>query len=213
LFNNNVEDEADFCEAYKSQILNDDSTEKTSLLATILKIVTILLLLAIIVVISIYSYNYFMNNSSSSVNSNIVSPPVSIQALEEDELGDFKVELVEEPEKEAHTFSIQKKVIEEPKAIEESKVIEKSKIIEKSKAVEETVVVKSVDELDIDKIANDVKLAIAKNEAAELKAAESLKSENSLIKSKSLEVPVADSQSAYLEELAKLSKEIDKERE
>jgi len=196
LFNNNVEDEADFCEAYKSQILNDDSTEKTSLLATVLKIVTILLLLAIIVVISIYSYNYFKNNSSSSVSSNVVAPPVSIQAIEEDELGDFKVELVEEPEKKVSpTFSVKKEAIEE------------------SKAIEETVVVKSVDELDIDKIANDVKLAIAKNEEAEQKVAESVKSENRSVESKPLEIPVEDAQSAYLEELAKLSKEIDKERE
>jgi len=201
LFNNNVEDEADFCEAYKSQILNDDSIEKTSSLATFLKIVTIILLLAIIVAVSIYGYNYFMNNSNSNISSNVVSPPVSIQALEEDELGDFKVELAEEPETVSPISSLKKEAIEEPKVIEESKVIE------------EPVILKSVDELDIDKIANEVKLAIAKNEEAELKAAELVKSENRSVKSKPLEIPVEDSQSAYLEELAKLSKEIDKERE
>jgi len=195
LFNNNVEDEADFCEAYKSQILNDDSTEKTSSLATFLKIVTIILLLAIIVAVSIYGYNYFMNNSNSNISSNVVSPPVSIQALEEDELGDFKVELAEEPEKVSPISSLKKEAIEELKVIEEP------------------VMLKSVDELDIDKIANDVKLAIAKNEEAEQKAAESVKSENRSVESKPLEIPVEDSQSAYLEELAKLSKEIDKERE
>ena len=195
MFNNNVEDEADFCEAYKSQILNDDSTEKTSSLATFLKIVTIILLLAIIVAVSIYGYNYFMNNSNSNISSNVVSPPVSIQALEEDELGDFKVELAEEPEKVSPISSLKKEAIEEPKVIEEP------------------VMLKSVDELDIDKIANDVKLAIAKNEEAEQKVAESVKSENRSVESKPLEIPVEDSQSAYLEELAKLSKEIDKERE
>jgi len=193
LFNNNVEDEADFCEAYKSQILNDDSTEKTSSLATFLKIVTIILLLAIIVAVSIYGYNYFMNNSNAS--SDVVSPPVSIQALEEDELGDFKVELAEEPEKVSPISSLKKEDIAEPKVIEKP------------------VMLKSVDELDIEKIANDVKLAIAKNEEAEQKVAESVKSENRSVESKPLEIPVEDAQSAYLEELAKLSKEIDKERE
>jgi len=142
-----------------------------------------------------------LNSFASLISSNVVSPPVSIQALEEDELGDFKVELAEEPETVSPISSLKKEAIEEPKVIEESKVIE------------EPVILKSVDELDIDKIANEVKLAIAKNEEAELKAAELVKSENRSVKSKPLEIPVEDSQSAYLEELAKLSKEIDKERE
>ena len=191
MFNNNVEDEADFCEAYKSQILNDDSTEKESSLGTVLKIVTILLLLAIIVGISIYGYNYFINNSNSS--SKVSSPPVSIQSLEEDELGDLRVELAPV---ENETPMVKK---EELKNEEEKKEVEKAKVT----------ISKPVEELDIDKIANDVKLAIAKNEQEEAL----LSSKKSSEKNKALEVPVEDSQSAYLEELAKLSNEIDKERE
>jgi len=192
LFNNNVENEADFCEAYKSQILNDDSSEKESSLGTVLKIVTILLLLAIIVGISIYGYNYFIKNSTSG--SKVSSPPVSIQSLEDDELGDLKVELVPVENK----MPMVKKVeIQSDKP--ETKIDNKPKVVTS----------KPVEELDIDKIANDVKLAIAKNEQEEAR----LSSKKSSEQSKVLEVQVEDTQSAYLEELAKLSKEIDKERE
>ena len=189
MFNNNVEDEADFCEAYKSQILNDDSYEKGSSLSTVLKIVTILLLLSLIVGMSIYGYNYFMNNSSSKVS----SPPVSIQSLEENELGDLKVEL--EPAK--NETSISKKEEVKTEKIKEVKVVEKVRS-------------NILDEVDINKIANDVKLAIAKNEQEELEAENT---EKKSVKSESLKVPNEEVQSAYLEELAKLSKEIDKERE
>ena len=187
MFNNNVDDGADFCEAYKSQILNDDSVEKESSLSTVLKILTILLLLAIIVAVSIYGYTYFTKSEKS--NTNLSSPPVSIQMLEEDELGDLRVELVS-PENE---IPIVKKDIEVKQMNSKSLPI-----------------LKSVEEVDIDKIAKDVKLAIAKNEQEESNIVISKLKEKS---SKILEVPVEDTQSAYLEELAKLSKEIDKERE
>jgi hypothetical protein len=188
LFNNNVEDGADFCEAYKSQILNDDSVEKESSLATVLKILTILLLLAIIVAVSIYGYTYFMKSENS--NTQLGSPPVSIQTLESDELGDLRVEL----------------------ASPDNAIPMVKEEVAKIKVVEVTTS-KPVKELDIDKIANDVKLAIAKNEQEESDKLKLAEDKKSLEKNKVLEVPVEDSQSAYLEELAKLSKEIDKERE
>jgi len=80
LFDNNTENEADFCEAYKSQILSNGTTEEKSSLNTLSKILTILLLLIIIVVVSIYGYKYITDNSSSA------TPPISEQVIDDDEL-------------------------------------------------------------------------------------------------------------------------------
>jgi len=79
LFNNHVEDEADFCEAYKSQILNNSSTEEKSFFNILSKILTILLLLIIIIGVSIYGYNYIVKEASDSF------PPSSVQ-IADDEL-------------------------------------------------------------------------------------------------------------------------------
>jgi hypothetical protein len=154
LFNNNVEDEADFCEAYKSQILGNVSTEKKSSVNTLSKILTILLLLIIIVAVSIYGYNYMMQNDSDSL------PPSSIQIDDE--------ELVVTQEDEGAVGEIAPKI----------------------------------EESDIDKMAKEVELAILKNDTN--KSSEK-KIENPL------EVPT-NTQAEYLEELAKLSEEIDKDK-
>lgn len=193
MFNNNVENEADFCEAYKSQILNDDSVEKGSSLATILKILTILLLLAIIVAVSIYGYNYFKSNENLTPVEKMSLPPVSIQTLQNEELDDLKVELSPDIGKE--TMRVEKE--------------EAVKVIKKVKAVETVNVSKTVEEIDIDKIANDVKLAIAKTEQEELK---SINDKKKLDKIEPLQIPVKGDNSKYLEELAELTKEIDNER-
>ena len=79
MFNNHVEDEADFCEAYKSQILNNSSTEEKSFFNILSKILTILLLLIIIIGVSIYGYNYIVKEASDSF------PPSSVQ-IADDEL-------------------------------------------------------------------------------------------------------------------------------
>jgi len=190
LFNNTTEDDADFCQAYKSQILDNTSTEESSSLSTLSKLLTILLLLIIIVAISIYGYTYITNDSS-----NEMLPPSSVQMVDDDEL---KVTIEEEPEEKAPEVSIPK-VEQEVQKIKES-VVE----IPKVKRVEAPSV---AEELDIEQMANSVKLAIAETEEKE---------ENSKQKSvdePALEVPVESVQSAYLEELAKLSEEIDKDRE
>lgn len=154
---NNTEEEADFCEAYKSQILNNvDSDEKSSTVGSFIKIITILILLAIIVAVSIYSYNYFMNSTQSS---DIALPPQSIQTIDDD---DLKVTLEEETE------------------------------------------------LDIEQIANDVKVAISKSEEEEHNTSvdKEIKKDTTPLK-----VPTVDAESAYIEELAKLTEELDKEKE
>ena len=155
MFNNHVEDEADFCEAYKSQILSNASSEEKSSVNTLSKILTILLLLIIIVAVSIYGYNYMMQNDSDSM------PPSSVQMIEDDELI-----VTQEEEVPVGTM---------PPQIEES---------------------------DIDKMAKEVELAISKNEN---NASNEKKIENPL------EVPTS-TQAEYLEELAQLSEEIDKDR-
>ncbi len=169
MFKNNIDNEADFCESYKSQILNSSAEEKKSSFNTILKVIIIIMLLAIIIAVSIYGYNYFINKKGIEPN----MPPASIQISDDD------LKVTEEEESELKVESIST----------------------------ETNVTKS--DLDIDKIANDVKLAIAKSEEIE----ESNSKDKVVAEEKSLEVPVATSDEAkYLEDLADLSKEIDKER-
>jgi len=179
LFKNNSEDEVDFCESYKSQILNNDTKEESSLFKTIVKILIILLLMALIVGIAIYGYEYYQKMQSTQMQSNSVekvevtsAPPTSIQ-ISDDEL-----------------------VVQDEEVVVETEVnVTELKVVEKLK-----------DE-DIEKIANDVKLAIAKSEMRE---------KNSTIKEKTveknLEVPTSNPEAKYLEDLANLSKEIDKER-
>ena len=156
MFNNHVEDEADFCESYKSEILgNASKEEKKSIFNTLSKILTILLLLIIIIAVSIYGYNYMMKEGSNSL------PPSSIQMVDDDELI-----VTEEDEIPVGTM---------PPKIEES---------------------------DIDKMAKEVKLTISKNE-------------NNKSKEKKIENPLkvpTTTEADYLEELSKLSKEIDKDK-
>lgn len=171
MFKNNRDNEADFCESYKSQILNSSVKEKESSFNTILKVITIIVLLAIIIAVSIYGYNYFINKKGAEPN----MPPSSIQISDDD----LKV-TEEEPELEVESASSETEINET-----------------------------KIDESDIDKIANDVKLAIAKSEAME----ENDSKNKVVAEEKSLEVPVSTSDEAkYLEDLADLSKEIDKER-
>ena len=180
MFNNKADNETDFCESYKSQILDTNPSEDGSLFNSMLKIVTILFLLAIIVAVSIYGYNYFINSQKSS---GAVVPPISVQ-VSDDEL----------------------KVIDEPIEVNEKKILKEtvSEVIQKPI----TPVVAKIQESDIEKIANDIKIAIAKSEEKE----QNITEDNGSVEEKNLEVPTASPEAQYLEELADLSKEIDKER-
>lgn len=151
MFNNQVDAEADFCEAYKSEILgNSTIPEKPS--NTLYKVFTVLLLLILIIAVSIYGYNSFIKNSDVDF-----LPPSSIQ-IDDDELV-----VTHEEEKPVQSLP--------PKTIEES---------------------------DIDKMAKEVESTILKNEKITIKKIE-----------KPLAVPT-NSQEGYLDDLEKLSKEIDK---
>ncbi len=196
LFNNKKDDEADFCESYKSQILGAKlSEEEPSFVSTIMKLLTILILLACIIGISFYGYNYFINSQKLKEISFL--PPVSLQVSDE--------ELIVEDE-------------------EQEIVIEKNLVVEEennSIPIVVTQEVQDVDETEIEKIANDVKIAIARSELEEenntkleTKVLEEVKVEelNDSKEVESLEVPTSAPEAKYLEELADLSKEIDKER-
>ena len=192
MFNNKTEEEIDFCESYKSQILNNVTEKKSSSFGTVLKILTILVLLAIIVGLSIYGYNYFMNIKGEDANS-ILTPPSSIQ------ISDEELKVIDETEE----------IDEIQNTIQETKNL--PTIIEKKDSIEKPASVSIMNESDIDKIANDVKIAIAKEEEKEKNKSITQENKENIIQEKSLEVPVPNSPEAkYLEDLAKLSKEIDK---
>jgi len=171
LFKNNIADEADFCEAYKSQILNNDVEEKESPIGSIL---IILFLLALIIALSIFGYNYITNNKS-----NDSAPVANIMADE-----DLKVT------KEVETPSPTKKVSNTEKI---KKVVVKSfNELPKSKSV------------DIEDLADKVKIDMSENE------------NSPKIEIKKVEEPLSNVsnsvKSTYVEDLAKLTEEIDKER-
>lgn len=152
MFNNQVDEEKDFCEAYKSEILGNSTVEEKPS-NTLSKVFTILLLLILIIAVSIYGYNSFIKNSD--VDSSI--PPSSIQ------IDDEELVVTEEEEKPVEVLP--------PKTTQES---------------------------DIDNMAKEVESAISKSEKSSIKKIE-----------KPLEVPTT-TQSDYLDDLEKLSKEIDK---
>jgi len=174
LFKNNKEDEADFCEAYKSQILNNDTEESPSHVGSIL---LILLLLAMIVALSIFGYNYMMNIDSKSSELQI-----SVETISDDDL----------------------------KVTNESEVSVHSANKIKDKELK-TTVVKSLNELpkskslDVNDLADKIKIDMSKSESDALK------------KSKDIEEPITSlpnhTESKYIEDLAKLTAEIDKDRE
>ncbi len=194
MFNNNSTDnEADFCESYKSQILGKDKSEKgSSLFSSIVKLLTILMLLVIIVGVSFYGYNYFMN--SQKMNSTIL-PPISMQVSDDDLLVTMEEEI--EPE--------------------EKIIIKKEERVIKEKNISiplPVIVSPQVEEEDIETIANNVKIAIAKielEEENETKTEEKVLEEITSIE-ENLEVPSSAPEAKYLEQLADLSKEIDKEK-
>jgi len=178
LFKNNVEDEADFCEAYKSQILNNDTEERESPIGSI---VIILLLLAMIIALSIFGYNYIMETKSGSVESQTL-----VKSVSDDELK-VTSEVVAPPP------STTNKV----KAEEIKKTVVKSlNDLPKSES------------LDINDLADQVKIDMSENEEENDSSKESKKIEKTI-------VPVlTDSiESKYIEDLAKLTEEIDRERD
>jgi len=175
LFKNDIEDEADFCEAYKSQVLNNGEEEKESPLVSIL---IILFLLAMIIALSIFGYKYIMSSNTITSESQIL-----VKTISDDEL------------------KVTSEVVESLKTINN-----------KDNDIKKTVV-KSLNELpksenlDINGLADKIKINLSESEPES----------DSLKESKKIEEPTIylhnSIESKYIEDLAKLTEEIDKERE
>ena len=221
MLDNKTDDEIDFCESYKSQILNNSTEEKESAFGTVLKILTILLLLAVIVALSIYGYNYFTNQNHSKIDD--LTLPSSIQISDEDlkvidedteETDEVKKPLEDKNHKQEKAETTNKR---EPlqKEVVSKEVISEEIIAPVSKQIN-VEKIQPTDESDIDRIANSMKITIAQAEERNKSIVEeksiSPKNEESITEEESLEVPIPNSPEAkYLEDLAKLSKEIEKE--
>jgi len=164
LFKNNREDEADFCESYKSQILNQDTEEDES---SIVSILTILFLLGLIIALSIFGYNYIMDNKSSDTSASVVN------LISDDDL----------------------KVTEEDVSPNQLKKEIKRDSVKLFKELPKS------ESLDVNDLADQIKIDMSENEEEK----------------KKVEVPlfsVSDSlKSTYVEDLAKLTAEIDKEKD
>ena len=213
MFDNKTEDEIDFCESYKSQILNNGTEEKSSSLGTVLKISTILLLLAVIIALSIYGYNYFMHQNSSK--NTVPIPPLSIQISDEDlKVIDESSDETQEVQKPMTKEENSNETLETQNPLKEEKVI--PIVTEETPSVKKAIGSSSTHESDIDKIANNMKIAIAKAEEKNKNIVEKSTSSNTkkeISEEESLKVPVPHSPEAkYLEDLADLSKEIDREK-
>ena len=182
MFKNNVEDEADFCESYKSQILNNDTEERGSPIASIL---LILLLLVMIIALSIFGYNYIMDNKNS------VDSSISVKSISDEELKVTEVAHI--PVKEVKKETPVKALSELPK----SESIDVNDLGDKIKI-----------DMDVNDLADKIKIDMSKSEEVK---------EDSSKESKKDEEPlpvVTDSiESKYIEDLAKLTEEIDKERD
>ena len=180
MFKNNVEDEVDFCEAYKSQVLNNDVEEKESPIASIL---IILFLLALIIALSIFGYNYIMDNKSdnASVTAVKIMSDADLKVTEE-------VDTPPQSKKEFNTEEIKKDVV---KSFNE---------LPKSESV------------NIEDLADKVKIDMSENE--EKNSIQTVRKET---ESKKIEKPLVNVtnsvKSTYVEDLAKLTAEIDKERD
>jgi len=223
LFNQKNDNEIDFCESYKSQILgNDNKKEENSFFSIIVKLLSILILLVIIIGVSFYGYNYFMNNQKTNKSA---LPPVSIQISDDDLI--VKMQEDSEPEKIEKVIKQENISIPTVKTVqvEEKNMNEIVKdeivIIEENISIPPLIVLE-IEEDDIDKIARDMKIEISKielkeeNETKPEKISEDIQSKrelNNTHKIENLEVTTSSAPEArYLEDLAKLSKEIDKER-
>lgn len=193
MFKNNVEDKADFCEAYKAEILNGHSNQNDSSFGSLmLKILAVVLLVSIIVAASIYTYNYFLQDKGAGM------PPMSVQMIEDDEL---IVKMEEEVP-----------IVEDSTITEDEDLAIETEVDEQAPSVVLPPKIKRVgqEESDIEKMANDIKIEIAKKEEEERLAKEGAKT--SKVQEKIIEVPLSSGESSYVEELAQLVKEVDKER-
>lgn len=171
MFKNSTEDDVDFCEAYKSQILNNNTEEKESPVASVL---LILFLLVVIVALSIFGYNYIMESKSTTV-----TPPSSVKSITDDEL------------------KVTEEVVE---TVQEKKEVQNISV----KSFDELPKSTSSDVEDLAALADNVKIDMSETET---------QNDSSVEKSEEpIPVSAENTKSTYVEALAELTAEIDKER-
>ena len=207
MFKKNIEEEVDFCEAYKSQILNNDKEEKSSPLVSIL---IILFSLAIIIAFSIFGYNYMINNNGKALTQPTAGKTFVDEALKvtEDEAPvPMKSESKTEVAKKMEVKDDEVKKAEIKKAETQKVTIKTFEELPKSKS------------LDINDLADKVKIDMSESETIENPTISSSTESNKnkyvedLAKEKITTPTLIDSsQSKYIKDLEILTAEIDKER-
>ena len=172
MFSNSEEENRDFCESYKSQILASDERKEPSLFTNLIKVFFILFLLVLIAGVSFYGYHNFMDNKASN---DIKLLPQSVQISDDDLMV----------------------TLEEPQEGKKEELVKETQIEEKA----------------IENIADEVKMEIAKTELQEEVTQPTEQISEKTFKEEPLEVSTSSTEAEYLEELADLSKAIDKDRQ
>ena len=229
MFNQENDNEADFCESYKSQVLGrEEEYEEKSLFGTIAKLLTILILFVMIIGLSFYGYHYFSSNHNLKAPA---LPPASGQTAEKETVDDDLVVTYE-----AETVKNEKNSEVEPPKIESIEKVEEPNREQSIEKIEDETPTIVGEEDDLDAIANAIKIEIAKSEKRAIIAEKAIETEiavetekvsevnstkittEAVIVSeteKSLEVPTISTsapEAQYLEDLADLSREIERER-
>ncbi len=185
---NDNNNEKSFSDAYRSEILDNNSNKKEE--SSLKKLMFILLLVVLISTVSILTYKYFSGNTPQH-NTNEVT--VDRKVIEEKQK-DLQEELTED--------TLPQSTAMESMLIED---IESLEIMEAAQA-KEMIPTPTANKNDIDNIAEQMKLEIAK----ELDKKNRPSEEESSKKTAPLTPQVQKGEDLYLKQLAELSKEIDK---
>jgi hypothetical protein len=184
---NDNNNEKSFSDAYRSEILDNNSNKKEE--SSLKKLMFILLLVVLISTVSILTYKYFSGNTPQH-NTNEVT--VDRKVIEEKQK-DLQEELTED--------TLPQSTAMESMLIED---IESLEIMEAAQA-KEMIPTPTANKNDIDNIAEQMKLEIAK----ELDKKNRPSEEESSKKTAPLTPQVQKGEDLYLKQLAELSKEID----
>jgi cell division protein FtsL len=185
---NDNNNEKSFSDAYRSEILDNNSNKEEE--SSLKKLMFILLLVVLISTVSILTYKYFSGNTPQH-NTNEVT--VDRKVIEEEQK-DLQEELTED--------TLPQSTAMESMLIED---IESLEIMEAAQA-KEMIPTPTANKNDIDNIAEQMKLEIAK----ELDKKNRPSEEESSKKTAPLTPQVQKGEDLYLKQLAELSKEIDK---
>lgn len=180
---NDNDNEKSFSDAYRSEILDNNSNKKEE--PSLKKLMFILLLVVLISTVSILTYKYFSGNT----------PPHNTSEAT------VETKVIEEEQEELTEDALPQSTAMESMIIED---VESLEIMEAAR-VKEMIPTPTANRNDIDNIAEQMKLEIAK----ELDKKNSKSSEERSEKTAPLTPQVQKGEDLYLKQLAELSKEID----